>query len=94
MNKNFNANYAFVFYDINEKRVSKVFKACKKYLEHYQYSVFRGHITPSNIRALKNELQKIIDPEEDRVSFILMMNENAFREMEQGRKKTEDDLFL
>ena len=24
-------NYAFVFYDVNEKRVQKVFKICKKY---------------------------------------------------------------
>ena len=23
-------NYAFVFYDVNEKRVQKVFKICKK----------------------------------------------------------------
>ena len=90
----FNANYAFVFYDVNEKRVNKVFKACKKCLEHYQYSVFRGNITPSNIRALKNELQKIIDTEEDRVSFILMMNEKSFGEIELGRKNSEEDLFL
>ena len=41
-------NYAFVFYDVNEKRVQKVFKICKKYLSHFQYSVFRGEITPSN----------------------------------------------
>ncbi|OCS86658.1 CRISPR-associated endonuclease Cas2 [Caryophanon tenue] len=94
MSRKFNANYAFVFYDINEKRVNKVFKVCKKYLEHYQYSVFRGPITPSNIRALKNEIQNIINPEEDRVSFILMMNDKAFGEIELGRKKADDDLFL
>ena len=29
-------NYAFVFYDVNEKRVQKVFKICKKYLSHFQ----------------------------------------------------------
>ena len=42
-------NYAFVFYDVNEKRVQKVFKICKKYLSHFQYSVFRGEITPSQL---------------------------------------------
>ena len=29
-NKNY--NYAFVFYDVKEKRVNKVFKVCKKNL--------------------------------------------------------------
>jgi len=31
MSKNFNYNYAFLFYDIGEKKVHKVFKICKKY---------------------------------------------------------------
>lgn len=49
MGKNINYNYAFLFYDVKEKRVNKVFKVCKKYLSHFQYSVFRGEITPSKI---------------------------------------------
>ena len=28
--KQIHYNYAFVFYDVNEKRVQKVFKICKK----------------------------------------------------------------
>lgn len=32
MKKQLSYNYAFVFYDVNEKRVQKVFKVCKKYL--------------------------------------------------------------
>ena len=58
--KNLNYNYAFVFYDVNEKRVQKVFKICKKYLSHYQNSVFRGDITPSKLIALKEDLKKTI----------------------------------
>ena len=54
--KKYNYNYAIVFYDIKEKRVQKVFKICKKYLSHYQYSVFRGEITPSKLMLLKNDL--------------------------------------
>ncbi|MFJ5769462.1 CRISPR-associated endonuclease Cas2 [Psychrobacillus sp. NPDC093180] len=55
MTKTFNSNYALVFYDVNEKRVNKVFKACKKYLTHYQNSVFRGVTTPSKIMQLKKK---------------------------------------
>ena len=54
-------NYAFVFYDVNEKRVQKVFKICKKYLSHFQFSVFRGEITPSKLVELKTELNRVID---------------------------------
>ena len=41
--KKMNYNYAFVFYDVNEKRVQKVFKVCKKYLSHFQFSVHFHH---------------------------------------------------
>ena len=51
--KNFNYNYAFLFYDANEKRVQKIFKVFKKYLSHFQYSVFRGSITLSQLILLR-----------------------------------------
>lgn len=75
-------NYAFVFYDVGEKRVQKVFKICKKYLSHFQYSVFRGEITPSQLIQLKTELQKIVVPEEDficilKLKMIMSMGKNC-----------------
>lgn len=75
-----NYNYAFVFYDVGEKRVQKVFKICKKYFKHHQNSVFRGHITPANLIALKSELKKIIDKDEDFITIIKMKNKAAFDE--------------
>lgn len=63
--KNLNYNYAFVFYDVKEERVNKVFKVCKKYLSHFQKSVFRGEITPSKIIKLKSELKNVINETED-----------------------------
>ena len=55
-NQKINYNYAIVFYDVKEKRVQKVFKVCKKYLSHFQYSVFRGEITPANLVNLNKVL--------------------------------------
>lgn len=80
MGKIENCNYAFVFYDINEKRVQRVFKICKKYFKHHQKSVFRGNITPSNLIKLRAELKKVIDESEDFVSIIKLMNEKSFSE--------------
>lgn len=93
-NKNFNYNYAFVFYDVNEKRVAKVFKICKKYLVHYQKSVFRGEITPSKLISLKNELKKIIIEDEDFVCIVKLLNGDVFGEEVMGISESSEDLFL
>ncbi|HCW52777.1 MAG TPA: CRISPR-associated endonuclease Cas2, partial [Clostridium sp.] len=70
MEKTTNYNYAFVFYDVNEKRVQKVFKVCKKYLTHYQKSVFRGEMSPSKLIRLKTDLNKVINKSEDFICIV------------------------
>ncbi|MDO4282301.1 MAG: CRISPR-associated endonuclease Cas2 [Clostridia bacterium] len=93
--KNINYNYVFLFYDVKEKRVNKVFKKCKKYLNHWQKSVFRGSITPSNIIELESELKKIIDPEEDFISIVKIMNFKTIGETNLGNiSKNTEDIFL
>lgn len=54
-------------YDINEKRVAKVLKTCRKYLHWVQNSVFEGEISEAKLEKLKLELRKIINKEEDSV---------------------------
>ena len=96
MKKQLSYNYAFVFYDVNEKRVQKVFKVCKKYLSHFQYSVFRGEITPSKLIELRTDINKVIDKEEDFVCIIKLMNDNVFGEAILGKRdqSTGEDLIL
>lgn len=89
MNKKLNYNYAFVFYDVNEKRVQKVFRVCKKYLSHYQNSVFRGDITPSKLISLKQEIKNIINEDEDFVCIIKLLNSGLFGEETLGGKSKE-----
>lgn len=86
MKKQINFNYAFLFYDVNEKRVQKVFKICKKYLSHFQFSVFRGEITPSKLIELRTELKAVINEEEDFVCIIKLKNDNVFGEELLGKK--------
>lgn len=95
MKNNINYNYVFLFYDIKENRVNKVFKKCKKYLNHWQKSVFRGEITPSNIIKLENELKKIINKEEDFISIIKIVNAKQIDETNLGNiEKNTEDIFL
>ena len=74
-------NYSFVylFYDIEEKRVNKVFKICKKYLNHIQNSVFKGDITPSKLIQLEEELKRIIK-DNDKITILKFINKNNFDE--------------
>ena len=95
MKKQYNYNYAFLVYDVNEKRVAKVFKICKKYLAHFQRSVFRGDITPSKLIALKQELKKVIDEEEDFICIIKLLNDSVFGEELLGAKPINgEDLII
>ena len=75
-----NYNYAFVFYDVKEKRVNKVFKVCKKYLSHFQKSVFRGEMSPSKLITFKKDINKKIDKEEDFICIIKLMSDGVFDE--------------
>lgn len=96
MPKKANYNYAFLFYDVNEKRVAKVFKVCKKYLSHFQKSVFRGEMTPSKLIQLKTDLKRIIHEDEDFVCIIKLMNDSVFGEeiLENGNVENGESLIL
>ncbi|WP_326910553.1 CRISPR-associated endonuclease Cas2 [Sedimentibacter sp. MB31-C6] len=92
--KSYNFNYAFVMYDVNEKRVHKIFKICKKYFAHHQNSIFRGEITPSNLIKLKNEIKGIINPNEDYFTIIKFIGKGNFAEEELGKIKNSESIFL
>ena len=95
MVKNINYNYVFLFYDVEEKRVNKVFKKCKKYLNHWQKSVFRGALTNSQILELENELKKVINKDKDFISIIKIMDFKTIGETTLGNNsKNSEDIFL
>jgi len=99
MKKDYKINYAFLMYDIadeeseaGKRRVAKVFKICKKYLEHHQKSVFRGEITPSKLIKLQKELKDVIDEELDFITIIKLKNRESFLEDTIGKER--NDLFI
>jgi len=96
MSKKFNYNYVFLFYDVKEERVQKVFKVCKKYLSHFQKSVFRGEITPSKIILLRKDLKKVINKNEDFICIIKLINGDVFAEEILGvqSNNTGEDLII
>lgn len=59
--------YVILVYDVKKKRVRKVMKICRKYLNHLQNSVFEGNITDAKLNRLKNEIRNVIDVKSDSV---------------------------
>lgn len=59
--------YVILVYDINQKRVGKALKICRKYLSHIQKSVFEGNITEAKLNSLKTELGNLVDVQRDSV---------------------------
>jgi CRISPR-associated protein Cas2 len=83
-----------VVYDINEKRVSKVLKTCRKYLYWVQNSVFEGEISPARLEKLKLELKKIIKEEEDSIIIYKFRSEWYTERESMGLKKGGEEWIL
>ncbi len=64
--------YVIIVYDIDVKRVAKVCKCLRKWLNWVQNSVFEGEVTPATLRQVKSELREIVDETSDSVLFYII----------------------
>ncbi|WP_127836882.1 CRISPR-associated endonuclease Cas2 [Clostridium prolinivorans] len=79
--------YVLLVYDIGEKRVSKVLKLMRGYLNWIQNSVFEGELTQSQLVKIKNELKKIIDETEDSVIIFTSRDKKWISKNVIGKEK-------
>ena len=61
--------YIIAVYDMGEKRVGKMLKLCRQYLNWIQNSVFEGELTEVQLKELKYKAKDIMKDDED--SFII-----------------------
>ena len=64
--------YVILVYDMRQKRVGKMLKLCRRYLNWIQNSVFEGDITEVQLNELLHAAKAIMNDEED--SLILFKN--------------------
>lgn len=57
--------YIIAMYDVGQKRVAKMLKLCRRYLNWIQNSVFEGEITEVKLLELKHQAMLIMDEETD-----------------------------
>ena len=86
--------YIILVYDIGEKRVGKMLKLCRQYLNWIQNSVFEGELTPSKLRELKMRADEIIHREEDSLIIFKSRSETWLEKEVIGKEKNEIDIFL
>ena len=63
-------NYVIILvYDFGEKRVAKMLKLCRKYLNWIQNSVFEGEISEVRLKELLNLAKSFMNESEDSVIY-------------------------
>ncbi|MCR5568844.1 MAG: CRISPR-associated endonuclease Cas2 [Paludibacteraceae bacterium] len=86
--------YVILVYDCGEKRVGKMLKLCRKYLNWIQNSVFEGEISDVKLRELKLQAQRIMEKEEDSL-IVFSSRQHIWLEKEViGKERAETDNFL
>lgn len=86
--------YVILVYDIGEKRVGKMLKLCRQYLNWIQNSVFEGDITEVKLTELKHKAKKIMDLETD---CLIIFSSEATKWMQKevvGNERANTDVFL
>ena len=61
-----------MIYDVDVKRVTKVLKIGRKYLNHIQNSVLEGDLSPAQYKQLKHEVTETINLDCDSVRFYVL----------------------
>ena len=86
--------YVILVYDIGTKRVGKMLKLCRTYLNWIQNSVFEGEITEVKLRELKAKAKMIMNKETDSLIMFKSRDEKWLDKEVVGREKNELDTFL
>lgn len=86
--------YVILVYDIGQKRVGKMLKLCRRYLNWIQNSVFEGEITEVKLKNLLAEANKIMDKADDSLIIFKSRQEKWLEKIVVGKEKNELDCFL
>jgi len=86
--------FIILVYDVNEKRVAKALKTCRRYLNWVQNSVFEGDITKARLAALKKDLKDVLYLKEDFVLIYQLRTTKYFKRETLGKEKKEITQFL
>jgi CRISPR-associated endoribonuclease Cas2 len=86
--------YIILVYDVGEKRVAKMLRLCRQYLNWIQNSVFEGEITDSKLKELLHKAKKIMDRQEDSIIVFKSREQKWLEKDIIGQEKNKLDTIL
>ena len=89
-----NIIYIILVYDVGQKRVGKMLKLCRRYLNWIQNSVFEGEITEVKLLELKQLARVIMNEETDSLIIFKTRQEKWLEKEVVGHERQKVDTFL
>ena len=86
--------YVILVYDMGEKRVVKMLKLCRRYLNWIQNSVFEGALTELKLKELIHEAKLIMDEQYDSLIIFISRNSKWLDKQVIGQERNSLDNFL
>lgn len=81
-------------YDIGEKRVGKMLKLCRQYLNWIQNSVFEGELSEVKLKELKSRASEIMKLESDSLIIFTSRQEKWLEKEIVGKERSTLDVIL
>lgn len=86
--------YVILVYDCGEKRVGKMLRLCRKYLNWIQNSVFEGEISEVKLKELIILAEKFMNNDEDSLIIFSGRTEKWLDKQIIGKERSSIDTFL
>ena len=86
--------YVILVYDFGEKRVSKMLRLCRRYLNWIQNSVFEGELSEVRLKELLLLAKGSMNPEEDCIIIFKGATQCSLEKEIVGKELANIDNFL
>lgn len=86
--------YIILVYDMDTKRVGKMLKLCRQYLNWIQNSVFEGELTDVKLKELLYKAKTIMNEETDSIIVFKGRQEKWLEKQVIGKEKNKLDNIL
>ena len=86
--------YVILVYDFGEKRVNKMLKLCRRYLNWIQNSVFEGEISEARLKELLMQSDKFMRKDEDSIIIFSGSSRSSMDKRIIGKEQSSIDVFL
>lgn len=86
--------YIILVYDVGEKRVGKMLRLCRRYLNWIQNSVFEGEISEVKLKELLLNVDNVIEKEADSIIIFKNTDQKWLDKQIIGKERSSIDNFI